>query len=115
MKILHVRKTSRSCAVLVICLLFAIVGCAKTGPKVNFPKVDDPAEISNQCAGNVGFDEQISLALAAALRKYDGKLSDEFKLRAMTVVSDSDSVPTSARDSLLKEYFSCLENSAVKK
>ena len=28
---------------------------------------------------------------------------------------DSDSVPTSSRDSLLKEYFSCLENSAVKK
>ena len=112
MKISRPNKLLRYCALLITCFLFTAIGCGKNGPKVGYPKVDDPAEISNQCAGNVGFDEQLSLGLAAALREYGGKLDDEFKLRAMMLVSDSDSVPTSARDSLLKEYFSCLDNSA---
>jgi len=114
MQISRLNRLSRVCALLITLLVFAIVSCGKNGPKVGYPKVDAPAEISNQCAGNVGFDEQLSLGLAAALRKYDGRVNDEFKLRAMMLVSDSDSVPTPARDSLLKEYFSCLNNSAKK-
>jgi hypothetical protein len=114
MQISTLNRLSRVCALLITVLLFTIASCGKNGPKVDYPKVHDPAEISNQCAGNVGFDEQLSLGLAAALRQYDGKVDDEFKLRAMMLVSDSDSVPTSARDSLLKEYFSCLDNSAKK-
>ncbi len=112
---LTTRRYSRLYALLFLCLVFAIAGCAKTGPEVKYSKVDDPAEISNQCASNIGFDEQVSLALAVALKKYDGRLNDEFKLRAMTIVSDSDSVPTSEREAILKAYFTCLQNSAVRK
>ena len=87
MKISRLNRLSRVCALLITLFIFAIASCGKNGPKVDY--VSETLEDGSE-------------------------LEDEFKLRAMMLVSDSDSVPTSARDSLLKEYFSCLENSAKK-
>ncbi len=99
---------------LIACLVIAAVGCAKTGPKIKSPKVDNPAEVSAACTQNQGLDEEVSAALAKALKNYDGKLSDEFKLRAMVIVSESDSIAPAERNPVLKGYFSCLQNSASK-
>ncbi len=91
-------------------------GCGKSAsPKIKSPKVDDPAEISTTCAQNLGLEEQDSQALVKALKNYDGKISDEFKLRAMVIITESDSVNPDDTNDVLKSYFSCLENYAGEK
>lgn len=108
----RVNKTVRCLALLVTCLVFAAAGCAKTGPKVESPKVPDAADVSTACAQRQGFDEEVSESLAKAIKTYDGKLSDEFKLRAMVIISESDTLTNPEKNVVLTEYFSCLQSSA---
>lgn len=107
-------KIIRCCSLLIACLVLAVAGCGKTGPKVKSAKVPNPAEVSTACAQKQGFDEWVSEELAKALNKHGGKLSDEFKLRAMVIVTESDTVDYSERNTVLKEYFSCLQVSTSK-
>ena len=102
--------------VLIIFLVVAAAGCGKSAsPKIKSPKVDDPVEISTTCTQDLGLDEQDSQALAKALKKYEGKISDEFKLRSMVIITESDSVNPDDTNTVLKSYFSCLDNYAAKK
>lgn len=114
MKSESTNKIIRRCSLLIACLVLTAVGCAKTGPKVKSPKVPNAAEVSNACAQKLGFDEWVTTELARALKNYDSKLSDEFKLRAMVVLTESDKVEYSERNTVLKEYFSCLQSAASK-
>lgn len=116
MKILTTNQIARLYLPLIICLVITAAGCGKSAaPKIKSPKVGDPAEISTTCAQNLGLDEKDSLSLATALKKYDGKITDEFKLRAMVIITESDSVNPDDSNDLLKSYFSCLENHATSK
>lgn len=91
-------------------------GCSRSSsPKIKSPKVDDPVEISTTCAQNLALEEQDSQELARALKNYGGKISDEFKLRAMVIITESDSVSPDDTNTVLKNYFSCLENYAGEK
>ncbi|MEQ9619770.1 MAG: hypothetical protein RIG61_11445 [Deltaproteobacteria bacterium] len=115
MKILNVNPITRSYLLIIICLFITAAGCGKSAsPKIKSQKVDNPAETSTTCAQNTGLEEQDSETLAKALKNYGGKISDEFKLRAMAIISESDSVNPEDANDVLKNYFSCLENYAAK-
>ena len=90
-------------------------GCFWKGDEVKFPKVSDPEDTSAGCAQSQGFDPELTKQLSEALKDYDGEINDEFKLKASALVAESGSVPVAQRNSVLKEYFSCLSNSAEKK
>lgn len=116
MKISTTNLISRFYLILIIFLVITSVGCRKSAsPKVKSPKVDDPVEISTTCAQNLALEEQDSQELARALKDYGGKISDEFKLRAMVIITESDSVSPEDTNTVLKSYFSCLENYAGEK
>jgi hypothetical protein len=98
-----------------ICFAAGTTGCFWKGDEVKFAKVSDPANVSAGCAQSQGFDPELTNLLTEALKDYDGVINDEFKLKASALVTESDSVPAAQRNSVLKEYFSCLSNSAEKK
>lgn len=98
-----------------ICLLATATGCFWKSEQIKTAKVSDPASVSTTCAQNAGLDENDTAALVRAIKRYDGEMSDEFKLRAMTVISDSRSIDPSKKDSVTRDYLSCVENSAQKK
>ena len=112
MKILSVIKTARFYLLFITCIVIALSGCFSKEYKIKSAKVKNPSDVSAACAQNLGLDAEDTEGLTRALKKNDGKLDDEFKLRAMTVISESDSVDTADSNSLLKSYFSCLEDSA---
>jgi hypothetical protein len=87
-------------------------GCFWKGDEVKFAKVSDPASVSAGCAQSQGFDPELTKQLSEALKDYDGEINDEFKLKASALVTESGSVPAPQRNTVLKEYFSCLSNSA---
>ena len=116
MKILKMNKSAISFLLIIMFLVMTAAGCKRSAsPKIKSPKVDDPVEISTTCAQNLALEEQDSQALAKALKKFDGKISDEFKLRAMVIITESDSVNPEDSNDLLKSYFTCLENYAGEK
>ena len=98
-----------------ICVLGAATGCFWKGDEVKFPKASDPEAAAAACAQNQGFDPELTKQLTEALKDYDGVINDEFKLKALALVTESDNVPAPQRNSVLKEYFSCLAGSAEKK
>jgi len=95
-----------------ICFAGGAAGCFWKGDEVKFAKVSDPAGVSAGCAQSQGFSPELTKQLSEALKDYDGEINDEFKLKASALVAESDSVPVAQRNSVLKEYFSCLSNSA---
>ena len=98
-----------------ICLAGGVTGCLFKGDEVKFAKVSDPASVSDGCAQSRGFSPELSKQLAEAFKDYDGEVNDEFKLKAEALVYESDSVPAQDRNTVLKDYFSCLSGSAEKK
>jgi len=114
MKIPIAIKTANYNLLFIACILITMSGCFGEKYEIKSPKIKDPSDVSTACAQNLGLDEQDTEGLTRALKKNDGKLDDEFKLRAMAIISESDSVDTADSNSLLKSYFSCLENSANK-
>src|SRR3990167_10764747 len=98
-----------------ICIVCVMSGCFWKGDEVKFAKVSDPAGVSAGCAQSQGFSPELTKQLSEALKDYDGEINDELKLKASALVAESDSVPVAQRNSVLKEYFSCLSNSAEKK
>ncbi len=98
-----------------ICIVCVMSGCFWKGDEVKFSKVSDPENTSAGCAQSQGFDPELTKQLAEALKDYDGEINDEFKLKASALVTESGSVPAPQRNTVLKEYFSCLSNSAEKK
>lgn len=98
-----------------ICLSGAATGCLFKGDEVKFAKVSDAESVSAGCAQSQGLDPELAKQLTEVLKDYGGEINDEFKLKASALVTESDSVPASERNSVLKEYFACLSNSAEKK
>ena len=115
MKITDPHKPALYYLLVLICLLGTSTGCFWKGDEVKFPKVSDPEEVSAACAQKQGFDEQTTKRLTESFKDYDGEVNDEFKLAASTIITESGSVPAPQRNSVLKEYFSCLAGTAKKK
>jgi len=100
---------------ILISLTGAIAGCFWKGDEVKFSKVSDPEAVSASCSQKMGFDPDLTKLLSEAFKDYDGELNDEFKLKAMALVTESPSVPAEQRNDVIKEYFSCLAGSSEKK
>lgn len=115
MKILTLNKSALCSSIILICLLATATGCFWKSEQIKTAKVSDPASVSTTCAQNAGLDEKDTAALVTAIKHYHGEMSDEFKLRAMTVITDSHSIDPSKKDSVTQEYLSCVANSAQKK
>ena len=101
-----------------VLILFAgtAAGCFwKGGEEVKFSKVSDPESVSVSCTQKQGLDQDVTNKLSKAFKHYDGVLTDEFKLTAETVVSESKTIAPNDRNTVLKEYFSCLAGSSQKK
>ena len=56
-----------------------------------------------------GLSEQDAFWLERLLKKNDSKYNDEFKLRAMAVIAESDNVAPEDRNITLKNYLACIE------
>lgn len=80
--------------------------------EIKSAKVHNPEETSNACAKSLGLNEKDTKQLAKVLKNNGSKLNDEFKLAAMMIITESDSVATEDSDNVEKAYFSCIENSA---
>jgi hypothetical protein len=115
MKIEHPKKPALYYSLVLICVLGAATGCFWKGDEVKFPKASDPEAAAASCAQSQGFDEQVTKRLTQAFKDYDGEVNDEFKLAASTIITESDSVPATQRNSVMKEYFSCLAGPSEKK
>jgi hypothetical protein len=115
MKNLTINKLALRCSPIIICLLIAATGCFGKGGKIKTPKVSNPESVSASCAQTAGLDEKDTAALTKAIKHYDGEFTDEFKLSAMTIISNSHTLDPATKDTVTKEYLSCVENSAQKK
>lgn len=101
---------------ILICLITVATGCFwKKGEDIKPPEVSNPEQVSETCAKNAGLDEKDTAALTSAIKHYDGKFSDEFKLSAMSIISTSHAVDPKQKDTVTREYISCVGNSAHKK
>jgi len=115
---MKIKDTNTQTLFLLVLILFAgtVTGCFWKGDEVKFPKVSDPESVSTACTQKQGLDQDLTNKLSRAFKNNDGEITDEFKLTASSIVSESKSVPASDRNPVLKEYFSCLAGSApVKK
>ena len=90
-------------------------GCFWKGDEVKFSKVSDAEAVSASCSQKMGFDPDLTKLLSEAFKDYDGELNDEFKLKAMALITESPSVSAEQRNDVTKEYFSCLAGSSEKK
>lgn len=108
-------KIPALCLLALISLAGASTGCFWKGDEVKFQKVSDAESVSASCSQKMGFDPDLTKLLSEALKDYDGEINDEFKLKAMALVTESPSVPAQQRNDVLKEYFACLDGSSEKK
>ncbi len=115
MKIKHPKNPALYYSLVLICALVAATGCFWKGDEVKFPKASDPEAAATSCAQSQGFDEQVTKRLTYQFKEHDGEVSDDFKLAASTIISESGKVPAPQRNAVLKEYFSCLAGPAEKK
>ncbi|HVY55992.1 MAG TPA: hypothetical protein VHC46_09580 [Thermodesulfobacteriota bacterium] len=103
-------------SLLVLLLLAgAVSGCFWKGDEVKFSKVSEPESVSASCTQKQGLDQDLTNKLAKMFKHYDGEITDEFKLAAETIVSESNNIDAKDRNTVLKEYFSCLAASSSQK
>lgn len=106
--------TQSAPAVLIVFGIFALIlsGCFGEKYNIESPKVSGAEEVSNSCSQNLGLAEEDREQLAKVLKNNGSKYNDEFKLEAMMIITESDSVAPEDRNSVEKAYFSCIENAA---
>ena len=114
MKIKDTRITILSLLVLILSAGVA-AGCFWKKDEVKFSRVSEPESVSTSCTQKQGFDQDLTNKLAKAFKQHDGEITDEFKLTAETIFSESKNIPAKDSNTVLKEYFSCLAGSAQKK
>jgi len=111
-----ITTSSAPLAIMIIGIFtLALSGCFGEKYKIESPKIHSAEEVSNSCAQSLGLDEEDREQLVKVLKNNGSKLNDEFKLEAMLIITESDSVSTEDSDDVEKAYFSCLENSAETK
>ncbi|MFI5323369.1 MAG: hypothetical protein ACHQ6U_07525 [Thermodesulfobacteriota bacterium] len=115
MKNLIPNKRTLCRSLILICLLAASTGCFWKGNKTKTAKISNPESVSSTCAKNAGLDEKDTSALKAAIKHYDGEFTDEFKLNAMSIIANSHTVNPKQRNSVTKEYLSCVEGNTAQK
>lgn len=111
MKKLIITRSAPVVILIVAVFIITLSGCFGEKYKIESPKISGAEEVSNSCAQKLGLDEDDKKQLAKVLKDNGSKLNDEFKLDAMMIISESDSVTPDDRDNVQKAYFSCIENS----
>ncbi len=101
---------------ILVMLMMTLPGCFFGDKyKIESPKVHNPKETSNACAKSLGLNEKDMEQLSRVLKKNNNKFDDIFKLDAIMIITESDSVSTEDSDNVEKAYFSCIEESTSKK
>jgi hypothetical protein len=110
MKILRIIKSAPFYLLFITLFVITMSGCWRGDSyKIESPKVSNPEEVSTACAKSQGLSEQDAFWLERLLKKNDSKYNDEFKLRAMAVIAESDNVAPEDRNITLKNYLACIE------
>ena len=91
----------------IISLIVLAASCAQ--PTIEAGRAYDPGEVSTTCAENLGLDGGVLLALAAAFRDSDGKITDSFKEKASRDIAEYQNVPPSQDNAVFQTYISCLQ------
>ena len=113
MKKLTVTQSAPTALIIIGIFTLVLSGCFFGEKyKIESPKVSGAEEVSNSCSQNLGLNEDDREQLAKVLKNNDSKYNDEFKLDAMMIITESDSIAPEDRDSVEKAYFSCIEASA---